>query len=214
MKINKIVGIAVASLGIVFSVTTAAALYTKAATDTGFGIGAGNFVGSNGAVTYKINGATSGAVAPTYVSHDGEHSDGTGLVKTDSNATTFDQVHYVFTLSADYAVGLNEQSYVAGNLSISITNIPSKYQGKLAVWVCIEDYVADSYGKVNYEHAFMNSDYSITNEHTSYSANQDIVVASSGVQKLSIYLKYDLTTFADVLALDEELAFPMFGTMT
>ena len=197
MKKNKIFGIGIASLGVVFSIATAAALYVKSAQDTGFGIGAGEYVGSEGVVTYKINGNTSGSLAPSYLKTDGSNG-GTGL------GGDYTQVKYEALLSATYAQDLSAQDVVVGNLSVSIKNIPTKYQGKLSIWVGIDGYKEfdgatqesdkiPSLGKQLFATAFMTSDYAITSENSEYVANRDIAVKSGGEQKLVIYMKYDLT---------------------
>lgn len=187
MKINKkLIGIGVASFGILFSIGGAFALYQQAATNAQFGISAGAYAGSGGTVTYKINDTTGNSnIAPTYLRANGTNG-GTGL------STEFTQVYYEMALGANFAAGANEQNFVVGNLAVSITNIPAAYQGKLAIWVTIDDYVADSLGANTYQHIFMNSDFAITNEATSFSGNHDIAVSSSGAQKLRIYLKYNL----------------------
>jgi len=195
MKKIKIIGIAVATLGIAASVGGAIALYTKSAEPVGFGIGAGSYSGKTGAVTYKVDGKTSGTVDPIYYKDAADP--GTGL------GDSYNQVKYVFPLSATFASDLVEQTYVMGNIGLSITNIPAKYQGKLAIWASIEGYTADKYGANTFAHALMNEDYAITNESASYSGNANISVNASGGQSLVVYMKYTLTGF-DLLSLDEE----------
>ena len=197
MKISKkLIGIGVASLGMVFSIGGAVALYTQAASNASFGISAGTYAGSSGTVTYKIND-TAGAsnVAPSYLRTNGTNG-GTGL------STEFTQAYYEMALSATYAAGANAQDFVVGNLSVSITNIPAAYQGKLAIWVDVNGYGASSLGE-HYYGSFMDTDYQITNEATSYSANKNIAVSSSGTQKLRIFLKYNLEGI-DTLTKNEE----------
>ena len=187
MKINKkLIGITIASLGMVFSIGGAVALYTQAASNAQFGISAGTYAGSGGTVTYKINN-TSGAsnVAPQYLTTGGENG-GTGL------SATYTQVEYSMALSAVYANNANNQNYVVGNLGVSLTNIPEAYRGKLAVWVVIDNYVSNSLGEATYKNVFMNSDYAITAENQSFVANHDVAVSSNGTQVLHIYLKYNL----------------------
>ena len=187
MKKNKFIGIAVASLGAVVSISAAAALYVRAASNTGFGIGAGSYVGSDGIVTYKINNQIEGNVAPQYWNDTGSDKEGTGL------GNSYNQVVYEMTLSATYAQDINAQSVTMGNLSVSVTNIPETYRGHLAIWVDIDGYTADTIGSSFYNHVFMTSDFAITSAegHTSYSDSKDIAVKSSGVQKLRVMLKYD-----------------------
>ena len=198
MKINKkLIGITIASLGMVFSIGGAVALYTQAASNASFGISAGTYAGSTGTVTYKINDTAGNSnVAPSYLRENGTNG-GTGL------STEFTQVCYEMELSASYAAGANAQDFVVGNVAVSVTNIPAAYQGKLAIWVDVDGYVADSLGKATYEHIFMNSDYQITNEVTSYSDNKNVAVSASGVQKLRVFLKYNLEGI-DTLTKNEE----------
>ena len=189
MKISKkLIGISVASLGILFSIGGAFALYTQAAESTSFGISAGAYAGSGGTVTYKINNVTGNSnVAPAYLTSGGEGG-GQGL------STTYSQVEYSMALGANYAAGANVQDYVVGNLAVSLTNIPEAYRGKLAVWVVIDNYVASSLGEHYYKNVFMNEDFAISAEegHQSFSGNHNIAVSSTGTQILHIYLKYNL----------------------
>lgn len=188
MKISKkVIGIGVASLGMLLSIGGAVALYTTAAEDASFGISAGAYAGSGGSVTYKINDAAGNSnVAPAYLTSGGEGG-GTGL------STTYTQVEYSMALSATYAGG-NAQDYVVGNLGISLTNIPEAYRGKLAVWAVIEGYTSASLGEHYYKNVFMGSDFAISAEegHQSFVAAHDVAVASAGTQVLHIYLKYNM----------------------
>ena len=186
MKMNKkVIGILVASVGVLGSIGGAVALYTQAADNVNFGITAGAYAGLSGTVDYKVNNnAGASNVAPSYLNTAGNDDSGVAL------SAQYTQVRYEMALSATYTDG-NPQNYVVGNLSVSITNIPAAYQGKLSIWVDIDGYVADSLGKNTYEHVFMNSDYAITNENASYTASRDVAVAANGSQKLRIFLKYD-----------------------
>lgn len=189
MKINKkLIGISVASLGILFSIGGAVALYTQAAEEASFGISAGAYAGSGGLVTYKINNTAGNSnVAPSYLTAGGVGG-GTGL------STTYTQVEYAIALSAEYTNGSNAQNFVVGNLGISLTNIPEAYRGKLAVWAQIDGYTDNTLGAATYKNIFMNSDFAITAEegHQSFVANHDVTVSSAGTQILHIYLKYNL----------------------
>ena len=187
MKINKkLIGITVASLGMVFSIGGAIALYQTAADDVEFGISAGTYAGSSGSVTYKINNTSGNSnVAPAFLRTNGTNG-GAGL------SAEFTQVEYTMALSAEYANNANVQNYVVGNLSISLTNIPEAYRGKLAVWAVIDNYESASLGEHYYKNIFMNSDYQITAENQSFVANHDVAVSSAGTQVLHIYLKYNL----------------------
>ena len=189
MKISKkVIGISVASLGILFSIGGAVALYTTAAEDAHFGISAGAYAGSGGSVTYKINGTAGNSnIAPEYLTSGGEDG-GTGL------SVTYTQVKYSMALSAAFAGGANAQDYVVGNLGISITDIPAAYQGKLAIWAVIDNYVADSEGEYQYKNVFMNEDFAISEAegHQSFTGAHDVAVSSAGTQVLHIYLKYNM----------------------
>ena len=188
MKINKkLIGIGVASFGILFSIGGAFALYQQAAQNASFGISAGTYAGANGTVTYRINNhAGNSEVTPKYLKTDGSDNTGKGL-----NAA-YTQVEYVMQLSATYAGDLNAQDYVVGNLAVSVSDIPAEYQGKLSIWAVVEGYTAGSLGEHTYRTALMNSDFAITNEATAYSDNKDVVVSTAGAQSLHIYLKYNL----------------------
>lgn len=192
---KKIIGISVAAFGVILSIGGAVALYTRAAEDTGFGISQGTYEGSDGAITYKVNGATSGTLNPSYLNSDGENG-GTGL------GGDYTQVYYEATLSAEFSNTLIPQNYVVGNLAVTIGNIPSDYFGKLSIWVDVDGYEADSIGAQYYGGIFMNYDYEITEGTQTMSLSHDIAVATSGVQKVRIFLKYELDEVS-LLAKDE-----------
>ena len=59
---KKLIGIGVASLGVILSVGGAIALYQKAASNVEFGISAGAYAGSTGTITYKINNQANASV--------------------------------------------------------------------------------------------------------------------------------------------------------
>jgi hypothetical protein len=186
---KKLIGIAVASFGMILSVGSAIALYVQNCDPASFGIGQGTYEGSEGAITYKINGNTSGAVNPTYRKLAGEE-EGTGL------GGEFTQVKYEFALSATYSSSLIAQNFVVGNLSVVVNNIPAKYQGKLAIWAGIEGYEANSLGEHYYASSLMpnGEDFAISDAegHDAFNVSSDIAVSSAGTQKLVVYLKYTL----------------------
>lgn len=191
MKISKkLIGIGVASLGMIFSIGGAIALYQQAADNAQFGISAGAYAGSGGTITYKINNATGDSIVlnPSYLTSGGDNG-GTGL------SATYTQVEYDIALGASFAAGANAQDFVVGSLSVSVANIPAVYQGKLAIWATIDGYEANSLGAATYQHVFMNSDYAITAQATSFSGTHDVAVSASGTQHLRIYLKYNLAEF-------------------
>ena len=192
---KKIIGISVAAFGVLLSIGGAIALYQRAAEDTGFGISQGTYEGSTGAITYKVNGATSGTLNPSYLKSNGENS-GTGL------GGEYTQVYYEATLGAEFSNTLIPQNFVVGNLAVSVGNIPAAYRDKLSIWVDVDGYQADSLGAEYYGNVLMTSDYEITAENQSMALSADIAVATSGVQKVRIFLKYDLTD-VDILSSDE-----------
>lgn len=196
MKKKQIIGIAIASLGAALCVSSAAALYVTGAANIEFGIGQGEFVGSTGVVTYKINDAVDGSIPAQYWNGDGSDKTGQGL------SGTYNQVVYEGTLSAVFANEVNPQDFVVGNLAVSVSNIPEAYRGKLSIWVDVDGYEASSLGKATYEHVFMNEDFAITEEHQAYEGNKNIAVASVGVQKVRVFLKYNLGDY-DLLEKNE-----------
>lgn len=189
MKLNKkVIGISVASLGILLSVGGAFALYQADANEASFGISQGAYAGSTGTVTYKINNtAGASSLTPRYLPSVGEGS-GSAL------SAAYTQVEYTVALSATFNGGGNAQNFVVGNLGISLTNIPEAYRGKLAVWAQIDGYTASSLGEHYYKNTFLAEDFAITADegHQSFVADRNVAVASSGVQILHIYLKYNM----------------------
>lgn len=202
MKKNKIIGIAVASLGVLISFSSAFALYKKGVDPVGFGIGAATYTSSTDTVSYKINSASAPTVAPSYLKTDGTNG-----------GTAFDDEYrhakYEFTLGASYAEGLTVQDYIVGNLSVSLTGIPASLQGKVKVSMYFDGYVANSLGAHFYgNNLTTGSEGSETaiNETTisgaSLSVNaRDICVATSGVQKFVVYFALDDSV--DVLSMNE-----------
>ena len=202
MKKNKIIGIAIASLGILFSIGGAFALYTRAAENVTFHITPGVYTGSTSTVTYKINNNDGNPVAPVYAdTGEGENQKFDGTALND----TYSQIKYEFTLGAQYANDIAQQDFVLGNIKVEVKNIPSAFRGNLTIWAGISGYQSNSLGEVHYASP-LNGDFAITSEegHTEYSQNADIAVASNGTQKLVVWLKY---TFGeghlDTMTLDE-----------
>ena len=190
MKISKkLIGIGVASLGMVFSIGGAIALYQQAAQQAQFGISAGAYAGSGGTVTYKINNTTGESIvaAPSYLTNEGQNG-GTGL------SATYTQVEYSLALGASFNAGANAQDYVVGNLSVSLTNVPEAYEGKLAVVAVIDGYEENSLGAHYYRRALMpdENDYQITDQVKTFVRNANVAVSANGTQVLHIYLKYNL----------------------
>ena len=186
MKKIKIIGISVATLGILGSIGGAFALYTKAASNTGFGIGAGAYSGSSSTVDYKINGnGGASAVAPSYCLTNGTNG-GTGL-----NAD-YTQVKYEFALGADFANDLPAQTYVMGNLSVNFTGLNASFYNKVQVYASITGYEADTCGLSSFGSPLIN-DVTIVNGETQCSGSRVVSVASSGAtHKLVVWVKFNM----------------------
>ena len=160
MNKNKIIGLLVAAAGVVASISTAAALYTKAVAPVGFGIGAATYSSSNSVVTYTIggNGGASN-VAPTYYKND----DSTPGTYQSGFSEENRSVKYEFTFGATYAAGLTEQDYVVGNLSVSLTGVASALQNNIKTSMYFTGYGDGSLGKVLYGSNLTSSSSEINN---------------------------------------------------
>lgn len=194
MKFNKILGVAVATLGVAGSIGLASALYVKGADDVSMKIGA-TYEETVGAITYKMANVVSGQVEPEYVSTDGSKNDGEGL------GGDYTQVHYKFELSAAYSSDVPKQSYTVGNFSISISNIDSSLINNAKIWVSVKGYTADTIGDQYYSKAFMTSDADVTS--ATYENDANIAVATDGGQYIDVYFKVTDMSKLDLLALDE-----------
>lgn len=225
MKTKKIIGLLIATGGVVASFAAAAALYTKGVNPVGFGIGA-QYHGQDGSISYKISGANSGTVNPSYLKADGTNG-GPGLNHE------YTQVEYVFPLTAVY--GKNPQDYVMGNFKFEILDIASQVKGNASVWVELKGFGDEYYQRIGAEtlddplkhdvdHSakwgssaanvkFMNSDVPITNEMSEYSVDKDIAVETSGTQAVYVYIKFNSGTNAsNMLDLAETVPFTVKAT--
>ena len=201
MKTSKIIGVGIATLGVVFSIGGAIALYTKTVAPVGFGIGGATYTSSTGTVTYTIGGVGgTGNVNPTF--HKADSSAGEGAAK-------FTQVNraakYTFQLGATYAAGLTVQDYIVGNLSVSLTNVAESLRDHVEVSMYFDGYTNDTLGKIVYGSNLTSSETPI-NETTITGASltvdtRDICVATAGTQSLVIYFKLDNTI--DTLTMNE-----------
>ena len=196
MKRNKIIGISIATLGIIFSIGGAFALYEQGASETGFGIGAGAYSGSTSTVTYQINGNGGASnVVPHYCDEYGVNG-GLGI---DANHP---QVKYEFALGAEFANDLPAQTYVMGNLSVNFTGLNSTFYNKVQVYAAIEGYSADTCGMSSFGSAIINN-VTIENNETVCSGSRVVSVASSGLtHKLVVWVKFNLAG-VDTLAQNE-----------
>ena len=210
MKKIKILGIAVATLGVAASIGGAIALYVRPASDAGFGIGAGTYSGSTGVVTYKVNNAVAGEVAPEYVLHGDENKQAivgaTGLkIYEENNVKKYYDLRYKFPLSADFANDLPHQNFVLGKVTVSVGEVPAALLGKYKVSVYIGGYGANTFGELKFKQ--INYDYAFTNENKTYAGAAHVSVASAGTQWLELYFEITDTTGLDMLTLNE-LALP------
>ena len=184
MKINKkLLGITVASLGMVFSIGGAIALYQTAADPASFGISAGTYAGSTSTVTYKINGSEGASTAdPHYCDAEGQNG-GAGI------SAAYPQVKYEFTLGATFANDLPAQDFVMGQVTVALTNLDSDLYGKVTVYASVTGYTANKIGASSFGTALIN-DVVIANGETQCSGSRDISVAAAGVQKLTVWVKF------------------------
>lgn len=198
MKKNKLIGILVASTGAIASISTAAALYVKSATKTGFGIGA-KWSGLSGTVTYLIDGKASGSMEAHYLDKDGNNG-GEGF------GGAYTQAEFIFPVGASFSDDVPAQNVVVGNFEVDLTNISEALQNKAKIWVGVNGYTADTYGASHYSKAFMANDTALTGE--AYSVNHDIAVSSAGTQSVCVYVKLDQAlSESDLFALAEGKAF-------
>lgn len=205
-KLNKILGIAVATLGVAGSIGLASALYVTGASDVSMNIGA-TYEETVGSITYKMNNtSSSGMVAPEYVSTDGTKNDGTGL------GGEYSQIHFKFELSAEYASNVPAQSFTVGNFKLEISGVDETLINNSKIWMQVKGYQADSVGEDLFAHAFMTADDSITA--ATYSKSADIAVASSGGQYVDVYFKVTDMSALDLLALDEASSMSVTATWT
>ena len=203
MKINKkLIGITVASLGMVFSIGGAIALYQTAADPATFGISAGTYAGSTSTVTYKINGHDGESTAdPHYCDAEGNNS-GTAI------RPDYPQVKYEFTLGAQFANDLPAQSFVMGKVSVALTNLDASLYGKVTVYACLEGYTVGKIGASDFAGTPLINNVVIADAETVCSGARDISVAAAGVQKLVVWVKfanfsnYDLNEKTNLYDLD------------
>ncbi|MCQ2815068.1 MAG: hypothetical protein MJ227_02100 [Bacilli bacterium] len=192
MKLNKLLGIAVASCGVVASIGIAAALYVSPANPVSLNIGA-TFEAKDGTVAYKINGSASGTLTPKYEQIDPETS---AMVKDDGLGASPDytQIHYSFTIGATYGPTDPQQRYTMGNLKLVFSSINSNLLGNLQVYVGIDGYKAKtkqdesaSYGYTQY-HSL--GDHEITSDTSTHTIKRDIGFYSDGsTNTVNVYCK-------------------------
>ena len=198
MKKNKIIGLLVAAAGSVASISAAAALYVKGATDAHFGIGA-EWHGLDGTITYKVNDSTSGVAPASYLKADGTNG-GTGF------SCEYTQAHFSFALGASYSSDVPAQNFVVGNFAVNLTNISTVLQNNAKIWVGVNGYTEKTIGASTYANAFMTEDANLTA--ATYSVDHDLAVSSSGAQSVEVYVKLNSAIAeADMMSLAEGKAF-------
>lgn len=208
---TKVIGILVASVGVVASFASAFALYTKEVGNVGFGIGAASYT-STGTVNYTINGASGASnVAPTFFNT----TDPNDFVK-DPLATKFDNAHqavqYDFELGADFSADVTAQEFVAGNISVSFSNLKEAFVNHTKISVWIDGYDHASYGDNHYAGQLTTgnttplNNYVMTTSSVSIDA-KDITVraAEPGLNqyKQSLHVYVGLLGGFDTLAMNE-----------
>ena len=180
---KKLIGISVATLGILLSVGSAIALYTKAAENTGFGISAGTYAGSTGTITYKINNNTGvSTAAPVYY-------DGEGVETGSAVSPDFTQIKYEFALSGAYDANLIAQPFVMGKVTVSFSDLISDLNGKVTVYAAVQGYTEGKIGATNYGTALVNN-VVVDAEHPNINISREISVNVDGTQKLVVWLKF------------------------
>ena len=186
MKKNKIIGIAIAALGVVVSFSAAAALYQKAADDVDFGISAGTYAGSTSTAHYTINGSigAAAAVAPTYCDALGDAVVGATGFKEGAL-----QAKYEFALGAQFANDVAAQTYVMGKLSVSLSGVTAAYQGKVQVYASVTGYGEGTVGANSFGGAIVN-DVTIDAEHLTAEGSSVVSVKADGsAHKLVVWVK-------------------------
>ena len=187
---KKLIGISVATIGVVLSIGSAIALYTKAANETSFGISAGTYAGSTGTIAYKINNTEGNSnVAPVYYDSEGAE---TGVALS----SDFPQIKYEFALGGSYSETLIAQPLVMGKVTLTLNNLINDLNGKLTVYAAVQGYTADTVGASMYGAALVDNQV-VDAEHSSIEASRDISVSCDGTQKLVVWLKFqDLNDLA------------------
>ena len=191
---KKLIGIGVASLGVILSVGGAIALYQKAASNVEFGISAGAYAGSTGTINYKINNQANESVV------DPEFCDSLGAPGGDGISADYPQVRYEFALGANFADGAIPQSCIMGQVSVSLTNFKPALYGKVTVYAAVEGYHTEgSVGKTVFGAPILN-DVEIVDGDTVCAGAKDISAGANGSESLVVWVKFD--NF-DNLELDE-----------
>lgn len=198
MTKTKIIGISVAAFGVVASVGAAFAIYVAVANNVEIDISGDAYTGSTSEVTYKITNAVEGKVAPQYFDGEGHEAE-EGKRKLSPETT---QLKYAFTLGGQFANDLPAQSYLMGNVSVSLTNVKPALYNKVQVYAAMENYEEGKLGKAAFGGAIIDN-VTIENAETTCAGNASISVEAAGVQSLVVWVKLVNCTAADYLAFNE-----------
>ena len=198
MKKNKLIGIGIATFGVLLSFGSAIALYQQPVANVGFGIGAATYTSSNGVVTYTIGGVANKTVNPTFWRKNATN----GGTKFDEE---FRHAKYEFQLGASFAEGITAQDYIMGNLSVSLTGVPAALQSKVDVSMYFDGYGSGTLGQVVFGSNLTSESSSINNTVISGASltvdARDICVSSGGSQTFVVYFRLDDSV--DTLTMDE-----------
>lgn len=190
---KKLIGISVATVGVLLSVGSAIALYQQAATNAGFNISAGAYAGSTGTITYTINEqAGESDVLPLYCDAEGEPG-GVGV------SQDYPQLKYEFELGAEFSNDMEPQTLVMGQVSVALTNLKAALYGKVTVYASVTGYEEGKIGQTAFGGAIIN-DVTIVDAETVCAGSKDISVFALGGQSLVVWVKF--ANF-DNYALDE-----------
>lgn len=191
---KKLIGIGVASLGVILSVGGAIALYQKAASNVEFGISAGAYAGSTGTINYKINNQVNNSVV------DPEFCDSLGAPGGNAISADYPQVRYEFELGANFADGAIPQSCIMGNISVALTNFKAALYGKVTVYASVTGYnTENSVGQTMFATPIIDN-VTIADAGTACAGNKDISAGCSGSNSLVVWVKF---ADFDNIALDE-----------
>ena len=204
MKLNKILGVAVAFCGVLVSVGLASALYIQEAEDATLKIGA-TYETDDGTIDYLVNGNKSGSLTPKFLDKDGNEVAGAAGFSDDVT-----QIKFEFSLGADYGDDMPQQKYITGDLALNFTGINTNLLNNSKVWAQIDGYGADTYGAQNFSTCILSSDKSVTEAAFSIGAT-NLTVYSGGLtpNKVVVYFKLNTGVTLDLLTLNEASAFSL-----
>ena len=181
---KKTIGIAIALAGIACSVGTSFALYTKAANNVSFGVGAYSHSQTDGSRTYTVTGDSNNTIS--------------------FNASMFTAGYYEktfnFTLGGSYGGSLIAQDFIHGRLdvSFSLPSVDGVTAETSVYFTGYSNWGASAFGS----NLLGNGGNNVTPE----DVHRDITVATAGTQHVLVYLKFSGITEAKAIALAEQAA--------